>query len=167
MNNALPPHMCDTVTMKDRTLSKWRIGLINDESKRQLLSGTFCTHQIQFYLHFELPHWAVVWYLRNIQSVSLSVLTIELSQILVSPFEFYSKSPSLISLPHVISYCRTTGSLVFFFLCTWLFHPCWNSWTGAPSFSQRMKLYVNVGIVNTLVLSFFRAFLCIWKACNI
>lgn len=58
------------------------------------------------------------------------------------------------------------GFLLFFIL-TWVFHPCWKSWTGAPNFSQRMKLYVNVGIVNTLVLSpppnlpFFRAFLCI------
>lgn len=26
--------------------------------------------------------------------------------------------------------------LLIFFILTWLFHPCWKSWTGAPNFSQ-------------------------------
>lgn len=53
---------------------------------------------------------------------------------------------------------RNTMGFLFVVFLTWFFHPCWKSWNGAPIFSQRMELYVNVGIVNTLVLSFFPIF---------
>lgn len=84
-------------------------------------------------------------------SLSLSILKIPLSHVpvllcnTITPFEYYSQDSQQRLLPHLMNLCRKIKT---FFKTnkknllkinkkkTWLFHPCWNSWTGAPKFSQ-------------------------------
>lgn len=104
------------------------------------------SHQIQFYLSIACScHGAsctLVCHLQSIHAIPLSVITIQLSQMLLSHhMSIITESPTLVSLPYPISQCRKTENLFFpFFFFTWLFHPCWKSWTGAPNFSQENEV---------------------------
>lgn len=125
-----------------RTLSKWRIGLVKNESKRWLLPGTFCSHQIQFY------HSIASNYHTVLQFVIDQVLNLSYCQYLGHNWaKCFCHHLSIIRSQQLWYHCHIWSvtaerqkihfCVCFFnFILTWLFHPCWKSWTGAPNFSQ-------------------------------
>lgn len=110
-----------TLSMKDWTkihkhISKWRIELIKNESKRCLFPGAFCNHRIHFYHNNSCSCHSASCLSFTMYLIHLTLSTYNTIEpnASVTPFEYYNYL--LISLPHLISQCRKTENSVLLFL---------------------------------------------------
>lgn len=60
---------------------------------------------------------------------------------------------------------RKWGFVIF--ILTWLFYPCWNSWTGAPNLYEENEAVCKCWYCKYTGSVFFRAFFMYLKACNV